>query len=157
MALGGIRGIVLGGFCEHSAEVHRFVERAVAAGAAEMERVEGVEVGEAKAALRARFRRRLAVGAWRDFHSHLHARVPYINPSPAAEAKLLARRAEEERAWLDKRLAVRHRRLDEGESLAHRAGAGRGGGAGMSAGGSVCAVTALPRDGVNSYVSRVRG
>ena len=102
-----------------------------------MERVEGVKVGEAKAVLQARFRRRLAVGAWRDFYSHLHARVPYINPSPAAEAKLLARRAEEERAWLDKRQAVKHRRLDEGESLAHRAGAGRGGGAGMSAGGAL--------------------
>ena len=132
--LGGVRSVVLGGFCEHSAEVHRFVERAAAAGAAEMERVEGMDVGDAKAALRARFRRRLAVGAWRDFHQHLQARVPYINPSPAAEAKLLAQRAAEERAWLDKRQAVKHRRLGEGEALAHRAGAGRGGGAAMGAG-----------------------
>ena len=71
-------------------------------------------------------RQRLATGAWRDFHTHLLARLPYINPTPAAEAKLLAQRAEHDRLWQEKRTAVHQRRLGEGEALAARAGSGRG-------------------------------
>ena len=54
------------------------------------------------------------------------ARLPYINPTPAAEAKLLAQRAEHDRLWQEKRAAVHQRRLGEGEALAARAGSGRG-------------------------------
>ena len=92
-ALGGIRGVVLGGFNEHSAEVHCFVERAAAAGAAKVAATAGLDFDDARAALRKRFRQKLAVGAWRDLHTHLLARLPYVNPTPAAEAKLLAQRA----------------------------------------------------------------
>ena len=79
-----------------------------------------------RASLRKRYRQRLATGAWRDFHTHLLARLPYINPTPAAEAKLLAQRAEHDRLWQEKRTAVHQRRLGEGEALAARAGSGRG-------------------------------
>ena len=105
-------------------------------------REKGGRLEEARAALRMRYRRRLAVGAWRDLHNHIHTRIPYVNPSPAAEAKLVAQRARDDLRWQEKRLAVRHRRLDEGEALAHRAGAGRGSGpvlgdGGLSSGGAV--------------------
>ena len=60
------------------------------------------------------------------FYAHLCARIPYINPSPAAEAKLLAQRREVDCRWAQKRAAVHQRRLGEGEALAHRAGSGRG-------------------------------
>ena len=109
-ALGGIRSVVLGGFNEHSAEVHRFVERAARAGAEALVKEKGGGLEEARAALRMRYRRRLAVGAWRDLHNHIHARIRYVNPSPAAEAKLVAQRAREDLRWQVTRLAVRHRR-----------------------------------------------
>ena len=125
-ALGGIRGVVLGGFNEHSAEVHCFVERAAAAGAAKVAATAGLDFDDARAALRKRFRQKLAVGAWRDLHTHLLARLPYVNPTPAAEAKLLVQRAEFDRLWMEKRMAVQQRRLGEGEALAARAGSGRG-------------------------------
>ena len=85
--------MVIGGFNEHSAEVHCFVERAAAAGAAAVVAEEGLAYEDVRAALRKRYRQRLATGAWRDFHTHLLARLPYINPTPAAEAKLLAQPA----------------------------------------------------------------
>ena len=66
------------------------------------------------------------MGAWRDLHTHLLARLPYVNPTPAAEAKLLVQRAEFDRLWMEKRMAVQQRRLGEGEALAARAGSGRG-------------------------------
>ena len=125
-ALGGIRGVVLGGFNEHSAEVHCFVERAAAAGAAKVAATAGLDFDDARAALRKRFRQKLAVGAWRDLHTHLLARLPYVNPTPVAEAKLLVQRAEFDRLWMEKRMAVQQRRLGEGEALAARAGSGRG-------------------------------
>ena len=59
-ALGGIRGAVLGGFNEHSAEVHCFVERAAAAGAAKVAATAGLDFDDARAALRKRFRQKLA-------------------------------------------------------------------------------------------------
>ena len=93
-----------------------------------------------RAALRKRFRQKLAVGAWRDLHTHLLARLPYVNPTPAAEAKLLAQRAEFDRLWMEKRMAVQQRRLGEGEALAARARAGRGAAAGT--GGNVGGGTA---------------
>ena len=139
-ALGGIRGVVLGGFNEHSAEVHCFVERAAAAGAAKVAATAGLDFDDARAALRKRFRQKLAVGAWRDLHTHLLARLPYVNPTPAAEAKLLAQRAEFDRLWMEKRMAVQQRRLGEGEALAARARAGRGAAAGT--GGNVGGGTA---------------
>ena len=139
-ALGGIRGVVLGGFNEHSAEVHCFVERAAAAGAAKVAATAGLDFDDARAALRKRFRQKLAVGAWRDLHTHLLARLPYVNPTPAAEAKLLAQRAEFDRLWMEKRMAVQQRRLGEGEALAARAGSGRGAAAGT--GGNVGGGTA---------------
>ena len=124
--LGGVRSVVIGGFNEHSAEVHCFVERAAAAGAAAVVAEEGLAYEDVRAALRKRYRQRLATGAWRDFHTHLLARLPYINPTPAAEAKLLAQRAEHDRLWQEKRAAVHQRRLGEGEALVARAGSGRG-------------------------------
>ena len=86
----------------------------------------GMGYEDARAELRTRFRKRLSVGGWRDFYAHLCARIPYINPSPAAEAKLLAQRREVDYRWAQKRAAVHQRRLGEGEALAHRAGSGRG-------------------------------
>ena len=86
----------------------------------------GLAYEDVRASLRKRYRQRLATGAWRDFHTHLLARLPYINPTPAAEAKLLAQRAEHDQLWREKRAAVHQRRLGEGEALAARAGSGRG-------------------------------
>ena len=117
---------MIGGFNEHSAEVHCFVERAAEAGAVKLAQKAGLGYEDARAELRTRFRRRLSVGGWRDFYAHLCARIPYINPSPAAEAKLLAQRREVDYRWAQKRAAVHQRRLGEGEALAHRAGSGRG-------------------------------
>ena len=118
--------MVIGGFNEHSAEVHCFVERAAEAGAVKLAQKAGLRYEDARAELRTRFRRRLSVGGWRDFYAHLCARIPYINPSPAAEAKLLAQRREVDYRWAQRRAAVHQRRLGEGEALAHRAGSGRG-------------------------------
>ena len=101
-----------------------------AAGAAKVAATAGLDFDDARAALRKRFRQKLAVGAWRDLHTHLLARLPYVNPTPAAEAKLLAQRAEFDRLWMEKRMAVQQRRLGEGEALAARARAGRGAAAG---------------------------
>ena len=106
---------MIGGFNEHSAEVHCFVERAAEAGAVKLAQKAGLGYEEARAELRTRFRRRLSVGGWRDFYAHLCARIPYINPSPAAEAKLLAQRREVDYRWAQKRAAVHQRRLGEGE------------------------------------------
>ena len=61
------------------------------------------------------------------------ARLPYVDPTPAAEAKLQAQRAEFDRLWAEKRVAVHQRRLGEGEALAARAGSGRGCAKGKSA------------------------
>ena len=153
-ALGGIRGVVLGGFNEHSAEVHCFVERAAAAGAAKVAATAGLDFDDARAALRKRFRQKLAVGAWRDLHTHLLARLPYVNPTPAAEAKLLAQRAEFDRLWMEKRMAVQQRRLGEGEALAARAGSGRGAAAGT--GGNVRGGTAAA-DQATAFLEEVLG
>ena len=106
--------------------VWRFVERAAEAGAVKLAQKAGLGYEDARAELRTRFRRRLSVGGWRDFYAHLCARIPYINPSPAAEAKLLAQRREVDYRWAQKRAAVHQRRLGEGEAQAHRAGSGRG-------------------------------
>ena len=108
----------------------RRLERAAAAGAAKVAATAGLDFDDARAALRKRYRQKLAVGAWRDLHTHLLARLPYVNPTPAAEAKLLAQRAEFDRLWMEKRMAVQQRRLGEGEALAARARAGRGAAAG---------------------------
>ena len=43
----------------------------------------------AAAKLRKEFRQRLSVGAWNDMFTHIFKRERFINPTPAAEAKLL--------------------------------------------------------------------
>ena len=87
--LGGIRAIVVGGFNEHSAEVHRFVENAATTGASKMAMAGEMAFADARAKLRKEFRQRLSVGAWNDMFTHIFKRVRFINPTPAAEAKLL--------------------------------------------------------------------
>ena len=44
---------------------------------------------DARAKLRKEFRQRLSVGAWNDMFTHIFKRGRFINPTPAAEAKLL--------------------------------------------------------------------
>ena len=79
-----------------------------------------------------------------------------VNPSPAAEAKLIAQRAREDMRWQEKRLAVRHRRLDEGEALAHRAGAGRGSGPVLGSGGLLSG-GAVGRSAATAFLESVLG
>ena len=72
------------------------------------------------------FRELLSVGAWKDMHTHVLRRVAHINPTPAAEAKMLREKADQNRCFREMRLAVARRRLDEGEALGGRTTAGRG-------------------------------
>ena len=130
-ALGGIRGVVLGGFNEHSAEVHRFIENAATAGASRGTGAEGT-VADVQAQLRKQFRQQMSVGAWKDLHTHILRRVAHINPTPAAEAKMLREKVDQNRCFREKRVAVARRRLDEGEALGGRATAGRGRASGES-------------------------
>ena len=69
--LGGIRAIVVGGFNEHSAEVHRFVENAATTGASKMAMAGEMAFADARAKLRKEFRQRLSVGAWNDMFTHI--------------------------------------------------------------------------------------
>ena len=91
--LGGIRAIVIGGFCEHGAEVHRLLERAVVAKVQRADTERGEDPRGYGARVREKWRQELSIGAWRDFNAYIVARLPYINPSPGAEAILLEQRA----------------------------------------------------------------
>ena len=64
--MGGIRAIVIGGFNEHSAEVHRFIENAATAGASRVADANEETVADARARLRKQFRQRMSIGAWKD-------------------------------------------------------------------------------------------
>ena len=130
--MGGIRAVVIGGFNEHSAEVHRFVENAATAGASRVADVSEEARVDAQARLRKQFRQRLSIGAWKDLHTHILRRVAHINPTPAAEAKMLREKVEQNSFFREKRVAVARRRLDEGEALGGRAAAGRGRASGAS-------------------------
>ena len=68
----------------------------------------------------------MSIGAWKDLHTHILRRVAHINPTPAAEAKMLREKVDQNRCFREKRVAVARRRLDEGEALGGRAAAGRG-------------------------------
>ena len=124
--MGGIRAVVIGGFNEHSAEVHRFIENAATAGASRGTGAEGTVADVQQAQLRKQFRQQMSVGAWKDLHTHILRRVAHINPTPAAEAKMLREKVDQNRCFREKRVAVARRRLDEGEALGGRAAAGRG-------------------------------
>ena len=124
--LGGIRAIVVGGFNEHSAEVHRFVENAATTGASKMAMAGEMAFADARAKLRKEFRQRLSVGAWNDMFTHIFKRERFINPTPAAEAKLLGEKMARNAAFREVRAQAIKRRLDEGEALGSRAAAGRG-------------------------------
>ena len=68
-----------------------------------------------------------SIGAWRDFNAYIVARLPYINPSPGAEAILLEQRARADTDWAEKLAAKQREKLRvEGEGLASSARAGRG-------------------------------
>ena len=63
----------------------------------------------------------------RDFHNYVVARLPYINPSPGAEAVLLDQRARADADWAEKLATKAREKLRvEGEGLASSARAGRG-------------------------------
>ena len=70
---------MIGGFNEHCATVHQFVELAATAEACKVADVEGLEFEDAKAQLRRRYRQRLSLGAWRDLHTHVAKRIRFIN------------------------------------------------------------------------------
>ena len=127
---GGIRAVVVGGFNEHSAEVHRFVENAATTGASKMAMAGEMAFADARAKLRKEFRQRLSVGAWNDMFTHIFKRERFINPTPAAEAKLLGEKVARNAAFREVRVQAIKRRLDEGEALGSRAAAGRGTAAG---------------------------
>ena len=131
--MGGIRAVVIGGFNEHSAEVHRFIENAATAGASRGTGAEGT-VADVQAQLRKQFRQQMSIGAWKDLHTHILRRVAHINPTPAAEAKMLREKMDQNRCFREKRVAVARRRLDEGEALGGRATAGRGRASGENSG-----------------------
>ena len=81
---------------------------------------------DARAKLRKEFRQRLSVGAWNDMFTHIFKRVRFINPTPAAEAKLLGEKMARNAEFREVRAQAIKRRLDEGEALGSRAAAGRG-------------------------------
>eukprot|EP00935_MAST-01C_sp_MAST-1C-sp1_P000586 g586.t1 len=82
---------------------------------------------DARAKLRKEFRQRLSVGAWNDMFTHIFKRERFINPTPAAEAKLLGEKVARNAAFREVRVQAIKRRLDEGcEALGSRAAAGRG-------------------------------
>ena len=125
--LGGIRAIVIGGFCEHGAEVHRLLERAVVAKVQRADTERGEDPRGYGARVREKWRQELSIGAWRDFNAYIVARLPYINPSPGAEAILLEQRARADTDWAEKLAAKQREKLRvEGEGLASSARAGRG-------------------------------
>ena len=78
-------------------------------------------------AIREQWRQRMGVGAWRDFHDYVVARLPYISPSPGAETVLMGQRARADADWAEKLAAKKRERLQvEGEGVASSARAGRG-------------------------------
>ena len=83
-------------------------------------------MADARARLRKQFRQRMSIGAWKDLYTHTLRRVAHVNPTPAAEAKMLREKVEQNSLFREKRVAVARRRLDEGEALGGRAAAGRG-------------------------------
>ena len=111
--------------------MHRFIENAATAGASRGTGAEGT-VADVQAQLRKQFRQQMSVGAWKDLHTHILRRVAHINPTPAAEAKMLREKVDQNRCFREKRVAVARRRLDEGEALGGRATAGRGRASGES-------------------------
>ena len=113
---------MVGGFNEHSAEVHRFVENAATTGASKMAMAGEMAFADARAKLRKEFRQRLSVGAWNDMFTHIFKRVRFINPTPAAEAKLLGEKMARNAEFREVRAQAIKRRLDEGEAIdLHRA------------------------------------
>ena len=76
---------------------------------------------DARAKLRKEFRQRLSVGAWNDMFTHIFKRERFINPTPAAEAKLLGEKMARNAAFREVRAQAIKRRLDEGEALGSRA------------------------------------
>ena len=85
------------------------------------------EEGGRRAAIREQWRQRMGVGAWRDYHAYIVARLPYINPSPGAETILMGQRARADADWAEKLAAKKRERLQvEGEGVASSARAGRG-------------------------------
>ena len=76
---------------------------------------------------RGEWRQELSIGAWRDFNAYIVARLPYINPSPGAEAILQEQRARADTDWAEKLAAKQREKLRvEGEGLASSARAGKG-------------------------------
>ena len=71
--LGGIRAIVIGGFCEHGAEVHRLLERAVVAKVRRADTKRGEDPRGYGARVREKWRQELSIGAmaWRDFNAYI--------------------------------------------------------------------------------------
>ena len=118
---------MIGGFCEHGAEVHRLLERAVVAKVRRADTERGEDPRGYGARVREKWRQELSIGAWRDFNAYIVARLPYINPSPGAEAILLEQRARADTDWAEKLAAKQREKLRaEGEGLASSARAGRG-------------------------------
>ena len=141
---------MVGGFNEHSAEVHRFVENAATTGASKMAMAGEMAFADARAKLRKEFRQRLSVGAWNDMFTHIFKRERFINPTPAAEAKMLGEKMARNAAFREVRAQAIKRRLDEGEALGSRAAAGRGTAAGSGS-------DTQTRDGRDRWVVRCSG
>ena len=115
--------------CVHQASsqvYYRFVENAATAGASKMAMAGEMAFADARAKLRKEFRQRLSVGAWNDMFTHIFKRERFINPTPAAEAKLLGEKMARNAEFREVRAQAIKRRLDEGEALGSRAAAGRG-------------------------------
>ena len=66
--------------------------------------------------------------------THIFKRERFINPTPAAEAKMLGEKMARNAAFREVRAQAIKRRLDEGEALGSRAAAGRGTAAGVGSG-----------------------
>ena len=79
---------------------------------------------DARAKLRKEFRQRLSVGAWNDMFTHIFKRERFINPTPAAEAKLLGEKVARNAALLPR-----------GAGAGDQAAARRGRGVGQQGGG----------------------
>jgi hypothetical protein len=76
-----LAAVVLGGFWEHNDQVHRLVDMFAARVGPEAEAETGLDSKSAAAYERHRIRLRMAVGAWRDYHEPIHARLPFVHSS----------------------------------------------------------------------------
>jgi hypothetical protein len=80
--LGGVSDIAVGAFCEHNDQAHSLVNPLATKAGPGAETETGLDNKSAVAFEKRRIRLRVVVGAWRNYHGHIHARLPSSTPAP---------------------------------------------------------------------------